>query len=153
MDRKGYLLGEDNLPLSIENPSIKEMNLQLHEGQVLSFRLKANPTFKKTTIKENGDKHKSRLGIFEEDDQRKWLANKLNLAGAALVSVNILNRQFMHGKLFTEPQKEKRIPFLCVQFDGVLQVKNPGELVKTIYAGIGTSKGFGFGLLSLARVQ
>lgn len=154
MEGKHYLLGENELPLDVENPAIKEMTLQLRDGQVLAFRLRANPTFKKTTVKENGEKHKARLGIFKEKDQRKWLERKFELAGAALVSVNIANDQFVRGKLFSEREdKAKQMRFLSVQFDGVLQVKNPQELVKTIYSGFGSAKGLGFGLLSLARAQ
>ncbi|SRR6266540_1210487 len=148
---KDYLLGENELPLDVENPAIKEMNLRLSEGHVLVFRLRANPTFKKTEVKENGEKHKSRLGILKEENQRKWLEDKLKSAGAALVSVNIVNEQFTHGKLFIEKEKKKRLNFLSVQFDGVLQVKDSNNLVNTIFTGFGSAKGLGFGLLSLAR--
>lgn len=151
-EKKNYLLEDVDLPLGIENPAVKEMNLQLHEGQVIAFRLRANPTVKKTTVKDNGEKHKARLGIFREEEQHKWLERKFHSTGAALVSVNILNDQFVHGKLFAEKEKERRMKFLSVQFDGVLQVKNPEELVKAIYSGFGSAKGLGFGLLSLARV-
>lgn len=149
-ERKDYLLGENELPLDVENPAIKELNLQLHEGQVLAFRLRANPTFKKTEVKENGEKHKSRLGILEEDKQREWLENKFKSAGAALVSVNIVNEQFTRGKLFKEKEKALRLNFLSVQFDGVLQVKDSNNLVNSIFTGFGSAKGLGFGLLSLA---
>jgi CRISPR system Cascade subunit CasE len=152
-EKRDYLLEGNDLPLSVENPAVKEMSLRLHEGQMLAFRLRANPTFKKTTVKENGEKHKARLGVFKEEDQRKWLANKFKLAGAELVSVNVVNDQFVHGKVFIEREKEKRMKFLSVQFDGLLKVKDPDELVKTIYSGFGSAKGLGFGLLSLARVQ
>ncbi len=141
---KNYLLEENDLPLGIENPAVKEISLQLREGQVLAFRLRANPTKR---IKENA----KRVGLVQEEDQHKWLKRKLEFAGAALVSVNILNDQFVHGKLFIEQEKEKRINLLSVQFDGLLQVKNPDELVKTIHSGFGSAKGLGFGLLSLAR--
>ena len=66
-EKKSYLPGEHELPLDIENPAIKEMNIQLREGQILAFRLRANPTVKKTFTKENGGKHKARLGIFREE--------------------------------------------------------------------------------------
>lgn len=141
---KNYLLEENDLPLGVENPAVKEVSLQLHEGQVLAFRLRANPTKR---VKETA----KRIGLIREEDQHNWLKRKLEFAGAALVSVNILNNQFVHGKLFSEQEKEKRISLLSVQFDGVLQVKNPDELVKTIYSGFGSAKGLGFGLLSLAR--
>ena len=151
VDRKNYLLGEQDLPLDMENPALKEMDLQLREGQLLAFRLRANPTFKKTTEKEDGKKHKARLGIFREEDQHNWLKRKLESAGAALVSVNIVNEQFTRGKLFIEREKEKRLNFLSVQFDGLLQVRDPNTLVNTIFTGFGSAKGLGFGLLSLAR--
>ncbi len=128
--------------------AVKEMNLQLHEGQTLAFRLRANPTVKKDR---EGKKQGRRVGLIHEEDQQKWLERKLESAGAALVSVNIVNEQFTHGKLFTEREKEKRMNFLSVQFDGVLQVKKPDDLVSTLFTGFGSAKGLGFGLLSLAR--
>lgn len=147
-EKKDYLLGENDLPLDVENPAVKEMNLQLREGQTLAFRLRANPTVKKDR---EGKKQGRRVGLIHEEDQQKWLERKLESAGAALVSVNIVNEQFTRGKLFIEKEKEKRMNFLSVQFDGVLQVKNPDELASTIFTGFGSAKGLGFGLLSLAR--
>ena len=152
-DRKDYLLGEAFLPPGVENPAWKEMTLQLRAGQALAFCLRANPTFKKTTETEDGKKHKARLGIFKEDDQRKWLERKIASAGAALVSVNMADDQLVRGKLFTEKDDEKRMRFLSVQFDGILQVKDPKQFVETISTGIGSAKGLGFGLLSLAPVR
>jgi CRISPR system Cascade subunit CasE len=152
-NRRDYLLGEYDLPLDVENPAVKELSLQLREGQILAFRLRANPTFKKTTVRENGEKHKARLGILKEEDQLKWLQSKLESAGAELVSAHAANDQFVRGRLFVEKTKEKRMNFLSVQFDGALQVKRPEELVRAIYSGFGSAKGLGFGLLSLARAQ
>jgi len=144
---KNYLLGESDLPLDVENPAVKEMDLKLDEGQMLAFRLRANPTFKKTI---NGEGGKARLGILKEEDQQKWLERKLESAGASLVSVNIFNEQFTRGK-FKEPEKAKRMNFLSIQFDGVLQVKKSEDFVNAIFTGFGSAKGLGFGLLSLAR--
>jgi CRISPR system Cascade subunit CasE len=39
---------------------------------------------------------------------------------------------------------------LSVQFDGVLRVTDAQKLTETIARGVGSGKGFGFGLLSLA---
>lgn len=147
-EAKDYLLEENALPLDVENPAIKEMNLQLREGQTLAFRLRANPTVKKDR---DGRKQGRRLGLIHEEDQRKWLMRKLEAAGATLVSVNIVNEQFTRGKLFKEKEKARRLNFLSVQFDGVLQVKDPNNLVNSIFTGFGSAKGLGFGLLSLAR--
>lgn len=149
-ERKDYLLGENDLPLDVENPAVKEMNLQLHEGQTLAFRLRANPTVKKDR---EGKKQGRRVGLIHEDDQHKWLIRKLESAGAALVSVNIVNEQFTRGKLFKEKENASRLNFLSVQFDGILQVKDSNNLVNSIFTGFGSAKGLGFGLLSLARAQ
>jgi len=145
-DRKDYLLGEKELPLDMENPAMKEINLQLHDGRVLAFRLRANPTVKKDR---EGKKQGRRLGLIHEEDQRKWLERKLEAAGAALLSVNIANDRLMRGGLFHS--KEQRMSFLSVQFDGLLQVKDTNQLTRAMFAGFGSAKGLGFGLLSLAR--
>ena len=41
----------------------------------------------------------------------------------------------------------------AVLFEGVLEVNDPALLEKAIQEGIGSGKGFGFGLLSLAPVR
>lgn len=146
-EKKGYLLDASDLPLDVENPSYREMNLQLRPGQALAFRLRANPTVKKDR---EGKMQGRRVGLVGEGDQQKWLERKLESAGAALVSVNIADDQLVRGKLFAERDDAKRLRLLSVQFDGVLQVKDPKSLVETIYTGIGSAKGLGFGLLSLA---
>jgi CRISPR system Cascade subunit CasE len=149
-DRKDYLLGEEALPLGVENLAFKEMDLQLRPGQSLAFRLRANPTVKKDR---EGKKQGRRIGLIHEEDQRKWLQRKIESAGAALVSVNIADDQLVRGKLFIEREDEKRMRFLSVQFDGILQVKEPLQFTQTIYTGIGSAKGLGFGLLSLAPIR
>lgn len=147
-EKKDYLLGANDLPLDVENPSFKEMNLELRSGQVLAFRLRANPTVKKDR---DGKAQGRRVGLIHELDQQNWIKRKLESAGAALVNVNIVNEQFTRGKLFSEKEREKRMNFLSVQFDGVLEVKDKDKLVDNILAGFGSAKGLGFGLLSLAR--
>lgn len=149
-DRRDYLLDDSSLPMGVENPAWKEMTLQLRAGQALAFRLRANPTVKKDR---DGKKQGRRVGLYCEDDQRKWLERKIESAGAALVSVNVANDEFVRGKLFTEKDDKKRMRFLSVLFDGVLKVNEPDLLAKTIGSGIGSAKGLGFGLLSLAPVR
>jgi len=147
-EKKDYLLGENALPLDMENPSFQELNLRLREGQTLAFRLRANPTVKKDR---EGKAQGRRVGLTREDDQIKWLKRKFESAGAALISVNIFAERIARGKIFMTEDKDKQIHILSVQFDGVLQVTNPDLLVHTAYAGIGSAKSLGFGLLSLAR--
>jgi CRISPR-associated protein Cas6/Cse3/CasE subtype I-E len=72
---------------------------------------------------------------------------------AALVSVNISNSRLTRGKLFIEKEDEKRMCFLAVPFEGLLKVKNPNRLLESVRSGIGSGKGLGFGLLSLAPAR
>lgn len=148
--RKDYLLDENSLPPGMENSAWKEINMQLHTGQALAFRLRANPTVKKDR---EGKKQGQRVGVINEENQRAWLKRKLESAGAALVAVNISNGQLLRGKLFIEKEDDKRMRFLSVQFDGILKVKDPAVLQATLQAGIGSGKGLGFGLLSLAPAR
>lgn len=141
-EEKDYLLGEAYLPLDVENPAVKEWNPQLRAGQELAFRLRANPTKREKASAK-------RIGLIHEDDQRQWLERKLQMAGAALLTVNIANEQIRRAKWLTKGSR--RMSFLAVQFEGVLRVQDPNRLKEHLAAGFGSAKGFGFGLLSLAR--
>jgi CRISPR system Cascade subunit CasE len=143
---KNYLLPTDALPLNVENPAMKQVDLQLQTGQVLAFRLRANPTKR---LKDSA----KRVGLVREEEQLAWLRRKIEMAGGVLVSAQLAGQANLRGKLFTEKDDERRMRFVSTQFDGVLQVKNPDLMVKTIGAGLGSGKGLGFGLLSLAPVR
>jgi CRISPR system Cascade subunit CasE len=147
---KNYLLPADALPLKLENPAMKQVDLQLQAGQTLAFRLRANPTVKKDR---EGKSQGQRVGLVREEDQLAWLKRKIEAAGGALVSAHVAGKANLRGKLFIEKDDERRMRFISAQFDGVLQVKDPELLVKTIGSGIGSAKGLGFGLLSLAPVR
>ncbi len=130
-------------------PEHKAFDLHLQAGRAYRFRLLANPTAVKTTLKDDGEKDKSRLGLFKEEDQRAWLARKLEAGGARLVSVVIAPRGLQ--KSGKNPAKEgQAATHLAVLFEGVLQVRDAEQLIKTVEGGIGPAKGYGFGLLSLA---
>lgn len=146
---KNYLLSGDDLPLDVENPAVKWVELALKPGQMLSFRLRANPTVKKDR---EGQEQGRRVGLVSQDDQLAWLQRKINAAGGMLLSANVSNDGHARGKLFRDDEKHK-LSFIAMQFDGVLQVKDPDLLVKTIGTGLGSGKGLGFGLLSLAPVR
>jgi CRISPR system Cascade subunit CasE len=144
---KNYLLTEDELPPGVENPAVKPVHLELKPGQMLAFRLRANPTIKKDRP---GVKQGRRVGLVREEDQLSWLQRKIESAGARLVSVNIGADARVNGTQRDEQDKNV-LRMVSVQFEGVLQVDDPAKLAQAIESGIGSGKGFGFGLLSLAR--
>jgi CRISPR system Cascade subunit CasE len=97
----------------------------------------------------------SRVGLGRKEDQLAWLQRKASNAGFRVVTVDIsdrgLVRQFLtENHPLSQAEASRSVTHLGVQFDGRLQVADPARLLKTIRDGVGSAKGFGYGLLSLA---
>ena len=134
-EMRGYLL-----PVDVPNPAIKPFDVQLGTGQVLLFRLLANPT-----VKRQG----KRYGLYRENEQRQWLAQKGLRGGFQVLSARVSNHTTIEDRVY-HGEVSHTLQFLAVQFDGLLRVSDPTILRQTVQQGIGSGKGFGFGLLSLA---
>ena len=149
---RGYLLGA---------PRTKSFALSLARGQVLAFRLRANPTARRRLP----DGKKKRIGLYREEEQLAWLQRKGEAGGFGVLSVRVGDAARVTGWARREPRQGEneqaaagppeggaRCPLnlLSVQYDGLLRVTDPDALWATVQAGIGSGKGFGFGLLSLA---
>lgn len=126
----------------VQNPDYKPFEPVFQPGQRLHFRLRANPT-----VKRNG----KRWGLYTEEEQRTWLARKAEEGGFALLGVTVISEGKVGGKIHRSEEESHTLNLLAVRFDGVLQVTNPAKFLETVQQGIGSGKGLGFGLLSLAR--
>ena len=143
--------GFENFPVLAEPAESKPFDPQLSAGRAYRFRLLANPTVKETVEREGKEPGKTRLGLIREEDQLAWLQRKLEAAGANRINCHIIPRGMQQSH--ANPGKDQNgQTHLAVLFDGILQVQDPTALVAAIQAGIGSAKGFGFGLLSLAPV-
>jgi len=140
-DARGYLL-----PVSEPNPAVKSFDLNLAPDQVLAFRLRANPTVKRRFDEET---HK-RVGLYREEEQIEWLKRKGEQGGFRVLSARTSGNDIIRGRIRRNDQTHK-VNLLAVQFDGLLQVTDPDRLRETVRQGVGSGKGLGFGLLSLAR--
>lgn len=133
---------------------VKTYQPNLKTGQRLIFRLLANPT-KKISLPEEGNEiaeNAKRIGIVREEEQLKWLERKAEENGFRLIGV----RSTPHPDIFGFQQQEgktRRVTFHAVQFDGILEILDAESLFKAICSGIGSGKGFGFGLLSVAKID
>lgn len=127
--------------IQIEGP--KAFAPQFVAGQRLAFRLRANPT-----VKQNGKRH----GLHDEEAQRQWLMRKANDGGFAVLQVRISNERKLNDSICRSADHKHELNLLSVQFDGELVVQTPDQFGKTLANGIGSAKGMGFGLLSLARL-
>jgi CRISPR system Cascade subunit CasE len=138
---QGYLLSTPDA-----NPGVKPFQLQPASGQVLRFRLRANPTAKRY-FAESGD-HK-RVGLYKEEEQIAWLERKAEPAGFRVLSVNLAPDDQRAGQK-REDGRTHTLTLLAVRFDGLLEVTDAAKLENAVQSGIGSAKGLGFGLLSLA---
>ncbi len=141
-DPSGYLA-----QTSDENPSTKELHPNLRSAQHLLFRLRANPTMRRSS---DG----RRLGLFQEEAQIAWLARKGEAGGFEVRSVRVLPKGKTDQGVIHREEESHRVHMLAVLFEGILEVTNPRTFLdQTLASGIGPGKAFGFGLLSVARAE
>jgi CRISPR system Cascade subunit CasE len=133
------------LPVDVDNPAVKRFELDVAAGQVLAFRLRANPTVKRTV-----DGKKKRLGLYREEEQRDWLRRKAEASGFRPGAFQVHAGADVGGWLRRDGEAH-HLKLLAVRFEGLLQVTDPERLREAVRSGIGSGKGLGFGLLSLAR--
>ena len=137
-----------DFPVLAAPPLCKTWEFQPQTGQLLAFRLRANPTARKRLA----DGSKKRVGLKDEEEQMAWLARKGQDAGFRLLHADARQEQAAVDDKVAEGRPH-HMQWLAVQFDGLLQVTDSQRLHAALSAGIGSGKGFGFGLLSLAPAR
>jgi CRISPR system Cascade subunit CasE len=145
---KAYLAPPDPFVLA-GNPAIKPFNLALRTGQILRFRLVANPTSKKDG---------KRWPLLEEKERRHWLQTigegnedkKRKSRGFKVLEMDLQQPYTQPSDIHRDDQTSHKLTLNIVQFDGYLQVTDPDKLLTAVQTGIGPAKAFGCGLLSLA---
>ncbi len=105
-------------------------------GQLLRFRLRANASSKRDG---------KRRAIIGAEAQRDWLVRTGKRRGFAVGEVELIDEGTRAFR-----KRERRIQLSVVQFDGLLQIRSVPEFGESMQQGIGHSKGFGLGLLSVA---
>lgn len=132
------------LPTFHPNPASKAFEPVFQPDQRLYFRLRANPTVKR---KFPGRDKSKRIGLYKEEEQRGWLARKAEQGGFTILDVIVTSEGTIGGKT----KKQHGLNLIAVRFGGQLQVTDPVTFSDTLARGIGSGKGLGCGLLSLAR--
>ncbi len=132
----------------LEKAECKPVSPTVVKGQRLYFRLRANPSVKKQA---EGKKNGYRMGLLREEDQLRWLHRKAEQSGFTLVTCQAVPE----GIICDERGQADggKLRHYAVLFEGVLKVVNPDIFTITLRNGIGSAKGFGFGLLSVAPVR
>lgn len=141
-DKSGYLQAVPE-----DNPACKRYRPTFAPGQRLYFRLRANPTVKR---KFEGEKNSKRVGLYREEEQIEWLQRKAERGGFGVLTAMPYDEGMSTGQI---RHKGHRLKLLSVRFEGLLQVIDPDQFLETIRQGIGSGKGLGFGLLSIASPE
>ena len=162
-----YLCANGEMP-GVSCKNIMPAYQNLNDGQVLRFRLRANPT--KRIAKHDDPMKGKRVELAREDEQIDWLIRKgqqreKNVPGGfELVMKEVKNMRgevrkiprvnvCPEGKQTGHKSEEERghvTTHLAVLFDGFLRVTDKRAFLETLIRGIGPGKAFGFGLLSVA---
>ena len=122
----------DRYDASVET---KSFDVHLRPGAFYRFRLRANPVV---------SRNRKRYGLIGEADQRAWLLRKE--CGVEWHIQTLIDEGYKKGI-----KKNRTIQYKSVRYEGYLRVIDPERLLRTLTEGIGPAKGFGFGLLSLAK--
>jgi CRISPR system Cascade subunit CasE len=156
-------------------PQFKEFNPSFVGGQRLRFRLKANPTKKVASLsraerlagaggRDGHTKNGRRAALLREEDQVAWLLHKGEEGGFGVPGGWVMNGDVPRVPNFRVdviPEGWVRCGkgghtegrFYAIRFEGLLEVIDPGLFLETLQDGVGSAKGFGFGLLSLAPAR
>lgn len=164
----GYLLSVGGTP-AWECKEITRSLQGISQGQVLAFRLRANPT--KRVNRDVDPLKGKRVELQREEEQLEWLAAKGRggrdgVPGGFELVMNPTKdgegeqtlvpcvEACREGKV-TGTKRDASGAYImthaAVVFDGLLRVTEVGPFLDTLRAGIGSGKAYGFGLLSLAR--
>lgn len=128
----------------LAGPDTKEYDPEFSTGQMLYFRLRANPTVKR------GGK---RYGVMGEEAQIEWLNKKGQQGGFEPTSVIVTDEGMASDCLTDGAGQQHTLSLLAVRFEGVLRITDQVLFGRTVHRGIGSGKGLGFGMLSIAPIK
>lgn len=174
-----FLKGLDYLSADAEVPRCEFKDVMpacrtIQKGQILSFRLRANPTKRIWKVTKGGPELKGkRVGLLHEEDQIDWLMRKGQErekgrpGGFAILQKKVNDeigqeRHVFRVSVCGEGKQKGRkreaglghvTTHLAVLFDGLLEITDTNAFLDTLVSGIGPGKAFGFGLLSVAPVR
>jgi CRISPR system Cascade subunit CasE len=136
-----------NVPGYLKSAEVKKFIMDFEEGEILRFRLKANPSSSNDPkSKRVTNNYKKRSGLLNEEDCIEWLRKKGKRGGFEIIDVRTTQKPTL-----VRIYQPKEIFFVVALFDGYLQVVDHERFTQTLKQGIGPEKAFGLGLLSVCR--
>lgn len=135
----------------------------LDAGQLWAFRLAANPSY---SASRGPGVRGQRYGHVTVEQQRQWLVERAPRHGFELMPVDHVDDEGSDGAVMvvhrerpvfnrrrSEGEGRDRVTINRTVYEGVLRITDPESLRRALIAGIGRSKAYGCGLMTLARVR
>lgn len=141
--------------IEVENGQLKLIapNEQrvISPGELVRFRLRANPTRKVQEGSPNGKRIRVDPTL---EAHTEWLQRKFRDAVDGPVQIQNFVPGWAYGwRSKYEPQPKQRMQWWSVLIEGKFRLKDSSTLKTLLESGIGSGKAFGFGLLSIAPVR
>lgn len=130
---------EDNMVCK----SVNFLYERLVEGMSLRFHLKANPTSKDS-------KERNRKPLKTELELMNWLKRKGEQHGFEVVDVSVETKLQTGWRRAGNNKEKQQITFNSATFDGQLIIRDKNTFTQALKFGVGSGKGYGFGLLSVS---
>lgn len=124
---------------------------RLAAGQQWAFRLRANPT--RSGRKTSESPTTQRFGHLTATQQLGWLTARAQAAGfeIPLGQHDQLQAAVVHREVVRFDRRGTQVTLTTATYEGALLVRDPAALRRTLTHGLGPAKGYGCGLLTLAR--
>ncbi len=133
-------------------PSVRRVHITPAAGERLRFRLLANAT-RKVDTKTGPDgvrRHGTRVPVPTEG-VLPWLAGRMARRGITVEPGSVTSTvKYVYWNREAGSGGQR---LFGVLYDGILSVEDPVAAVAAVQGGIGSAKGFGFGLLSVAPLR
>ena len=128
---------------------------QLRKGQQWNFELVANPT---KSLKRGGEQRGRVVALLSAPDQLAWLHSKAESMGISFGTLEkstaqVGERESISFRRNSSADSSPKVHLVKVRYRGCLEVTDAEKLRHTLVGGVGRAKGYGCGLLTLARIQ
>ena len=124
-------------------------------GQRWVFRLRANPV---VSVRDAPGRRGKRVPLQRPGEQIGWLVDRserlgFNISAGAdgAPNIQVSDQQLLRFRR-AHGDASRTVTLATALFDGLLEVRDPDALRDTLVSGVGAAKGYGCGLLTLARV-
>lgn len=126
---------------AMTNVAVKSFEPEFIEGQQLWFKLRANVVVNKKS--ENGKRIK--LGVYSQEQQEQWLANRAEAHGFSVRAMNIAR-----SDLLKFSRKNSLVTHVIADFEGLLRIEDATKFREAFENGVGPGKYAGLGMLCIS---